>query len=245
MTTPSPQATHETFTPVRLRAGLHAEWLKYRRTAALWLPSIVSLLVVGVSATSAPDAKTLLMMLQILWLTAWLPLACALAAGMNADLESRTGAWRVLRARATPPVVLYVAKLLFVFLTVLASSVVMIVSATALGVTLHSDTQPFAVGTVVQLAVTGTLVSIPLVLLHLWLAIWRGLGVSLLVGFLGLMLVQPAGPIWPFVPWTWFGKLSSVSSSNPSTWMVLLVIAIWTALAAWWTLRWFSKRDDT
>ncbi|WP_169737179.1 ABC transporter permease [Deinococcus pimensis] len=226
-----------------MSAALRAEWLKSRRTAALWIPSVVTLLVVGIAVASAPDVKMTLMMLQILWLTAWTPISCALTAGMSADLESRAGAWRVLRARATPPVTLYVAKLLFVFLAVLASNVLMAVTTTVLGVALHSaDAFPWSVAW--QLAGIATVVSVPLLLLHLWIATWRGLGASLLVGFLGLLLAQPAGPVWPFVPWTWFGKLTSSDAAGPSLMVALLVVGVWTVLVATWTLRWFARRED-
>lgn len=203
-----------------LTSILWVEWLKYRRTTVLWMPLIASLGMVIIAAIIAfqvshdptelasfgPKAtpqRVLVLMLTLFWGVFWMPFQAAILTGMAADLESRSGVWRVLRSRATKPAALYAGKLKFLFGISVLGGLALIAATALIGGGLFGFDLPW----IHLLTMTGLMVAInlPLLAIHLWIGTDKGLGVSVMIAVgLGLIVGQIfRDRLWPVLPWVW------------------------------------------
>lgn len=195
-------------------ATLHAEWIKYRRTATPYLLVFAPLLLVAFvswhlwASHRLGSWPVLVGWLYQFWTMAWLPVGVALLAGLAATYEVQAGDWVGLRARPVRPARLYAAKLLVVCGHVLLSTLLLAGLAALSGrqAALPGDL-PWCLLLVASLL--SWLAALPLIAGQLWLATARGFAASLAVGSVGLLLAALIGGtglgnnVWLLVLWAW------------------------------------------
>lgn len=205
---------------------LWVEWLKYRRTAIVWMPLLASLGMVIIAAIIAfqvaqdpadlasfgPKAtpqRVLVTMLTLFWGVFWLPFQAVILGGMAADLETRSGVWRILRSRATQPAALYVGKLIFLFCISVLGGLALIALTALIGGTMFGFDLPWL--SLLTMTALMVAINLPLLAIHLWIGTAYGLGMSVMiaVGF-GLIIGQIfKDQLWAVLPWIWSNFLTN------------------------------------
>ena len=191
-----------------MRAALHAELVKLRRTGVAWLPFLglfIGLLQGGLFILSPEAVPTWrgLTAWHTLWITFLAPLTLALLAGLTSLRERRArggGTWW----RPVSPLSLHLAE--FAGLTVLAlsTSALVMLSSLPLGYALQLAGPP-PVGRLLSLTFTLWLTSLPMLAIYQGAARLTGLIGSLLLGFGGAIsgVLVAEGMNWWVNPWAW------------------------------------------
>lgn len=187
-----------------------SEEVKYRRTFARRLvvtgPALMGALyalLVAALGNREPDWSLFLATIFVWWVTVWVPVGAALAAGLADRIERRSGAWRALRARPLSPATLYVAKLSVLALQMLAGALVMAAVTGVVGAILAG--WPVPLGRLGMVVFLSWLASLPLLSIGLWVSNAAGLWASVALGLVGMVAgaVAAETPEWLYVPWAW------------------------------------------
>lgn len=243
---------------------LYAEWLKTAHSALRWLVILVPVVIgaaIGWYIVGRPwiAPRGAFSGFFSAWAALVMPLGIAVIAGVLAA-EEEENSFTAMRLCVRPPTMFYLAKLVLL--------VLMLALATAL-----------AVGTfylVLQLggydsgaysacyggaALTAWAAALPLVVLHLWLAMAKGLGASVGVGICGALVGALIGDtmlgdgIWQFVPWAWPLRLSLLTAVDPAQRLALAQPAniacaialisgiLLTVGSLWWFSRWEGRQS--
>jgi hypothetical protein len=193
-----------------------AEFLKYRRTSALFLavgiPLAINALFLLVyllnsprkSATAAQNWELFLGNLLGAWAGLFLPVGLGILAGLVLGLEHSDNQWKQQLILGATRVQIYVGKWLAVLGLVLLGSVTLMLGSLLVGgiITSFRDIPWAALVRAPLLALVG---SLGVISLHTWLALrFRAVGVGLGVALFGAIAGGLAGQSqtwWSYVPW--------------------------------------------
>lgn len=191
-----------------------AEWLKYRRTATMWLlaltpAGLVAALAWYSSATGRSDSwSDFLGPVYESWAMLCVPAGAALLAGLAVNYEEQVGGWHALRARPVPVGALYGGKLSVLAIHALISTL-LLNFLTGIAGTILGAHGPVPWGTLFLAGVLCWIAALPQLAFQLWVAAARGFGASIAVGIPGLLIAALIGGtglgsgVWPAVPWAW------------------------------------------
>jgi ABC-2 type transport system permease protein len=200
-----------------------SEWLKLRRTPAAWLTvffPVICMVGIGwyLSASHRLDWNNLLQYSYGFWITLWPAGGVALQAALAADIDIQENGWRALRMRPVAPETLFGAKMLAQGLHLLLHSLLISSLIPLTGALLRVPGEvPWSL--LLLLALSCTFLTLPLQVLYVWFATAKGIGMSIGLGVVGLLLGALLGGtsmgerIWPFVPWAWPMRLFMVFST--------------------------------
>ncbi|WP_302417525.1 lantibiotic immunity ABC transporter MutE/EpiE family permease subunit [Blautia marasmi] len=195
--------------------GLQSEFLKYKRTfmkkLILFIPVFFAVyaLVTQVSLMDNPQSEnsswgwqSLLALIFNWWPFVFLPLGFALFAALAAAQEKRSGNYRSLRTRDISAKALWINKIAAIAIYSLLSTLVLMAAAVAAGLTTKAGTIPF--GEILAAGIVCWLSSLALIPIQLWAAEWKGLFLSMGIGFAGMIAGILAAPssFWFAVPWS-------------------------------------------
>jgi lantibiotic transport system permease protein len=194
-----------------------AEFLKYRRTSALFLAVGIPLAINGLfllaylingtraNATAAQNWEFFLGNLNGSWVTLFLPVGLGILASLVLGLEHSDNQWKQQLILGSTRVQVYVAKWLAVLGLVLFGSVVLMLGSFLVGgiITGFRDIPFTELFRAPFLALLG---SLGMISLQTWLALrFRAVGVGLGVALFGAIAGGFAGQSrqwWYFVPWS-------------------------------------------
>lgn len=189
-------------------AALHAERLKLRRSAILWLPLFglsVGTLQGGLFLLNARTAQNWaeLIAWHTLWITFLSPLTLALLCGLTARREARArggGTWW----RPTPPRTLRAAEFAWLAVTTLFLHALVIFTTLPVGLLAGVTTAPPS-GRLLTLTFVLWTASLPLLTLQERLGRPLGLVGSLILGVVGAFsgFLAAEGVYWWLNPWAW------------------------------------------
>lgn len=251
--------------------ALASEWLKQRRTPALWLtllfPLVCTLGIGWYLATSYRlDWNNMFQFTFGAWLSIWPAGGVALQAALSAELDMQDNNWRGLLARPVAPAILLGAKLFVQAAHLLIHTLFLSGALVLAGVLLHArGTVPWSV--VLMLALSTVLFTLPLQVLYIWAATAKGMGMAIGLGAVGLLLGPLLGAtsmgehVWFYVPWTWpmrlYMLLSAILSEfhgdfaapivQPGLHLVYGVLAaalVLLLVVVFASLVWFERREQ-
>lgn len=195
-----------------LRA-LASEWLKQRRTPALWLTLLFPLacmLGMGwyLTVSYRLDWNNMLQFTFGAWLSLWPAGGVALQAALAANLDMQENNWQALLVRPVAPAMLLGAKFLVQAAHLLIHTLILSVVLVLAGVLLHvQGTVPWNV--ILLLGLGTALFTLPLQVLYMWAATAKGMGMAIGLGAVGLLLGPLLGAtsmgesVWVYIPWAW------------------------------------------
>ena len=203
-----------------MMGGMQSELLKYRRTfmgkligfipiffAVFALVVQATMMNNPLSETSAWAWESLLALVFNWWSFLFLPLGYALFAALVAAQEKKSGNYRALCSHHIPFGTIWFYKVMVMAIYSLLSTVVLIVAVAITGSFSGAGAIPFR--QIVTAALVCWLVSLALVPIQLCVATWKGMPLSMGIGFLGMIVGIFAAPevIWVAVPWSWATRL--------------------------------------
>lgn len=198
---------------------LHSEWLKLRRTPVPWLvflaPVLYGVLLVWYFSGRGTTEQVQIIIYEgfyQVWSAVVVPLGAGLLTGLMSHQEAQAGSFQgLLGTRTASRVRLYMGKVLMLvlltaFSTGLAVGTLIIGVKYVLGIPLAL--RPFILGGIV-----AELATVPLIIFHLWLSLAFGMGPSIGVGGLGLLLgalslTSLGDSYWQYVPWAWIARFT-------------------------------------
>jgi lantibiotic transport system permease protein len=194
-----------------------AEFLKYKRTSALFLAVGIPLAINGLfllaylingiraNATSAQNWGFFLENLHGSWVTLFLPVGLGILASLVLGLEHADNQWKQQLILGATRVQVYIGKWLAVLGLVLLGSVVLMLGSFVVGgiITGFKDIPLEKIYHAPLLALLG---SVAIISLQTWLALrFRAVGVGLGIALFGAIAGGFAGQSrqwWYFVPWS-------------------------------------------
>ncbi|MDU7707554.1 MAG: lantibiotic immunity ABC transporter MutE/EpiE family permease subunit [Clostridium sp.] len=254
--------------------GLRSELLKYKRTFMGKLIVLVPVFFAGyalimqatlmkhpLSQNRSWMWDSLLALIFNWWTFVFLPLGFALFAALAAGQEKKSGNYRALRSRCISPKLLWIYKVAAMAVYSLLSSMVLTLAAILAGVFAKSGAIPFR--QIAAASIVCWAASLALIPIQLWAATWKGLFLSMGIGFAGMtagVLAAPE-PFWFTVPWSWAIRLmcpivgvhpngSVLENGDPlldtSVIPIGIVVPFAVFLAATLlTAVWFNRREET
>jgi ABC-2 type transport system permease protein len=189
--------------------ALGSEWIKHRRSATRALVVLAPLVLaahfplVALFGDSEVGWRLFLTAVYNWWCVLWIPMGAGILAALAAARETRSGAWRALRARPSSPATLYGAKLAVLALHALLCALVLLAVALLAGTLAFGPPVPW--GRLLLGALLPMLAALPMLAVQLWVATALGSAASValgVVGFLPGVLVAETGS-WIYVPWSW------------------------------------------
>lgn len=254
-----------------LCSGISAEWLKTRRTPVRPLvelmPILLTALIIGFGLTRGAMPHLQLYMFRVffeVWTVLVVPLAVGIVPGLLAHQEGMAGRFYGLLGSPLPRRQLYLAKLILMTI-LLAFGTVLATVMMALGAGWVAGEPvlwaPFGTGAV--LVIVGT---VPLLAFHCWVSFAWGLGASVGLGGIGLLIAalmatSLGDAVWPWVPWAWpvrlaqavgitwahasdgwtpLGLISSLLDGGAETIGMIAAVVCWGAMLAG-GLVWFER----
>jgi hypothetical protein len=217
-----------------------AEFLKYRRTSALFLAVGIPLAINGLfllshlingtrkSATAAQNWDFFLGNLLGAWAGLFLPVGLGILASLVLGLEHTDNQWKQQLILGATRVQIYVGKWLAVFGLVLCGSVTLMLGSLLVGgmITSFQDIPWTALVRAPFLALLG---SLGVISLHTWLALrFRAVGVGLGVALFGAIAGGFAGQSqtwWQAVPWA-FSNAILLDSRTQTTLLLSLGLGL-------------------
>jgi lantibiotic transport system permease protein len=194
-----------------------AEFLKYKRTSALFLAVGIPLAINGLfllaylingsqdNATAAQNWKLFLSNLHGSWITLFLPVGLGILASLVLGLEHADNQWKQQLILGATRIQVYIGKWLAVLGLVLFGSVVLMLGSFLVG-GIITGFQQIPLTQIYQAPVLALLGSVAIISLQTWLALrFRAVGVGLGVALFGAIAGDFAGQSqrwWYFVPWS-------------------------------------------
>ncbi|NMS90204.1 lantibiotic immunity ABC transporter MutE/EpiE family permease subunit [Clostridioides difficile] len=253
--------------------ALQSELLKYKRTfmgklivffpvcfAAYALIMQGTLMQNPLSQSDSWEWQSLLALIFNWWSFMFLSIGFALFATLVAAQEKKAGNYRALCTRNVSPMMLWINKVMAMAVHSFISTLVLIVVTIITGLILKAGPIPF--GKIIEASIICWVVSLTILPIQLLLATWKGMFLSMGVGFLGMILgvLAATKSFWIAVPWSWAirivcpilnlhpnGTILQAGDSLLNTSVIpigivvsLVVFLVLTALTA----VWFSRRDD-
>ncbi|WP_142971126.1 lantibiotic immunity ABC transporter MutE/EpiE family permease subunit [Enterococcus faecium] len=247
--------------------GLKSELLKYKRTFTqkliLGIPLFFAVqAAAGVSLMPDDIVRTwdlVISMVFNVWTTIFLPFGIALFAVLVDNQERKSGNYRSLRSHNISPAFLWVNKNVAMAIHTFLASLVLVVAILVAGMLTASGDIPWR--TILSANLVVWVVSLVLIPIQLWAASYKGLFLSMAIGFIGFITGIAAAPTsyWIFVPWSWSIRLlSPIADIHPNGTLLkagnklldssviplgivvsLIVLIIVLALTAFW----FKRRE--
>lgn len=247
--------------------GLQSELLKYKRTLMkkliLLLPLFFALYAIVVRLLMPPDYlgswKMLVALVFNWWPVLFLPLGLALFATLSAAQEKKAGNYRALRAHDTSAAMLWVRKIVCMAMLSFCTTVILSIVTLCVGLITSSGIPPMRdifLGSLV--CWLGSLALLPI---QLWAATWKGIFLSMGIGFAGMLggVLAAQETVWFAVPWAWATRLMAPIIGvhpngtllhpgdpllNPSVIPLGLVLSLTTfVLLTAVTAFWFQRRE--
>ncbi|MBY2476542.1 lantibiotic immunity ABC transporter MutE/EpiE family permease subunit [Clostridioides difficile] len=253
--------------------SLQSELLKYKRTfmgklivffpvffAAYALIMQGTLMQNPLSQSDSWEWQNLLALVFNWWSFMFLTIGFALFATLVAAQERKAGNYRALRTHNVSPMVLWINKVIAMAVYSLISTLILIVVTIITGLILKAGPIPF--GQIIGASIVCWVVSLAILPIQLLIATWKGMFLSMGVGFLGMILgvLASTQPFWIAVPWSWAVRMvCPIINTHPNGTILqagdpllntsvipigivvsLVVFLVLTALTA----VWFSRRDD-
>ncbi|WP_304459380.1 lantibiotic immunity ABC transporter MutE/EpiE family permease subunit [Alicyclobacillus sendaiensis] len=195
-----------------MNAAFTAEWMKYRRTLTPWFIACWSLLLVLTDAVLMPQSRTwhaAWMNTFNLWSVFGLPLCVTILAALSTSYERRANSWSVLCARVVRPRVLYISKWAVLAAQLLVATVVYAVLVMLIYYLLWNPHGSLAVGQLIDGIALAWIAALPQLAIMLWVASRVGIGITVCIGLVGLVVgvVAAEKPYWVVIPWAWAGRM--------------------------------------
>lgn len=197
--------------------GISSELLKYKRTFTRKLIVFIPLFfaiqaVAGVALMPEDIVRTwdlVISMVFNVWTVIFLPFGMALFAVLVDNQERKSGNYRSLRAHNNSPAYIWMNKILIMAFHTLLSSFVLVIAIFLSGMITATGQIPW--GQIFSASLVSWLVSLVLIPIQLWAATWKGLFLSMAVGFIGFIAGMVSAPTsyWFFIPWAWGIRLMS------------------------------------
>lgn len=191
---------------------LSAEWLKTKRTPIRWVvflcPAVFSMLIIGYFSLRETSDQTQIFIFEAYFevLTALImPIGAGLISGFMIHQEEMAGGLNGFLGSKLPRLHLYIGKLLMLVLLTAAS----ILSATltlVLGLSFIHISVLWPIFILAGILVVFSI--IPLLTFYLWISFAWGMGASIGLGGVGiliaaLMATNLGNTVWYYVPWAW------------------------------------------
>lgn len=196
---------------------LQSELLKYKRTFTRRLILFAPLFFIFVAlpqkmfmpANYLRPWQLILDLVFNWWPVVFIPMGLALFAALIASQEKKASNYRSLRTREISPARLWIAKIVIMGFHTLISTLVLIGATVISGLITGSGSIPWF--KIVAGGFTTWIVSLAIIPLQLWMAVWKGTFASMAMGVFGLIagVIAAAGPYWIYVPWSWTTRLMS------------------------------------
>lgn len=247
--------------------GLQSELLKYKRTFMRKLIVLFPLFFVLYAlvikllmpANTFRDWQLLTALVFNWWPVLFLPLGMGLFATLVAGQEKRAGNYRALRAHDTPPALLWINKIAGMAFHTLLTTLVLVVAVVVAGMLTSRGAIPWA--EILAASFTCWAVSLVLIPIQLWAATWKGMFLSMGIGFVGMLagVLGAPKPAWIAVPWSWTTRLMCpivgvhpngvlLNAGDPLLNASVVPLGIAVSVAAFLALTaltaiWFSRRE--
>ncbi|MCI9978023.1 lantibiotic immunity ABC transporter MutE/EpiE family permease subunit [Clostridioides difficile] len=253
--------------------ALQSELLKYKRTfmgkliiffpvsfAAYALIMQSTLMQNPLSQSNSWAWQSLLALIFNWWSFMFLSIGFALFATLVAAQEKKAGNYRALRTRNVSPMMLWINKVMAMAVYSFISTLVLIVVTIITGLILKAGPIPF--GQIIEASIVCWVVSLAILPIQLWVATWKGMFLSMGVGFLGMILgvLTATKSFWIAVPWSWAIRIvcpilnlhpngTILEAGDPLLNTSVIPIGIVVSLVVFLVLTaltavWFSRRDD-
>ncbi|MCY0896424.1 MAG: lantibiotic immunity ABC transporter MutE/EpiE family permease subunit [Alicyclobacillaceae bacterium] len=195
-----------------MNAAFTAEWLKYRRTLTPWIIVCWPMLLVLTETVLMPQSQTwheTLMNTFNWWSVFGLSLCVTILAALSTSYERRANSWNVLCARVVRPRVLYISKWVVLAAQLLAATVVFTALVLIINYLLWNPHGSPAVGQLIAGIALVWIAALPQLAIMLWVASRVGIGVTVCIGLVGLVVgvVAAEAPYWMVIPWAWAGRM--------------------------------------
>ncbi|NLA59233.1 MAG: lantibiotic immunity ABC transporter MutG family permease subunit [Firmicutes bacterium] len=236
---------------------LYVEWLKLRRTPILWLAFLAPVLYgsfmvwyfSGRGAAEQVQVSIYEGFYQV-WAAVVVPLGAGLLTGLMSHQEAQAGSIRGLLGSRASRVRLYTGKIMvLVLLTTLSTGlgVGTLVISVKYGLGIPLALRPFIFGGMVV-----ELTTIPLAVFHLWISLALGMGPSIGVGCIGLLLgalslTSLGDSYWQYLPWGWAARFAMVPGTDyyygiiPRSQSALAIAAAFLVTTTVGGLIWFER----
>lgn len=200
--------------------GLQSELLKYKRTfmgkLIVCAPIFFAVYALIMQATLMNNPlskshswvwKNLLALIFNWWPFVFLPLGSALFATLVAAQEKKAGNYRALRVHDVSLILLWVNKVMAMTVYSLLSTVILAAAAVIIGVLSGAGAVPF--GRIAAAGIVCWIASLALIPIQLWAATWRGVFLSMGIGFAGMIVgvLAASNHFWIVIPWSWATRL--------------------------------------
>lgn len=247
--------------------GISSELLKYKRTFTRKLIVFIPLFfaiqaAAGVALMPKDVVRTwdlVTSMIFNVWSVVFLPFGMALFAVLADSQEKKSGNYRSLRSHSISPIYIWINKILVMAFHSLLASLVLIIATIISGMITATGEIPW--GQIFSASLVSWLVSLVLIPIQLWAATWKGLFLSMALGFIGFLSGMISAPTssWILVPWSWpIRLLSAIIGVHPNGTLLeagdklldssVIPIGIFVSLIAFViitiaTAFWFNRRE--
>ncbi|AKG35628.1 lantibiotic immunity ABC transporter MutE/EpiE family permease subunit [Paenibacillus durus] len=192
-----------------MKAYVSSEWMKYRRTVTPWLivcgPLIIALAEMIFNFMIPEGVKWVYILLNVhnWWSTVALPFGIILLVALAVSYERRSGAWKVLNTYPHKPGKLYVAKLTTLVIHILLAGALFAIFVFILNVWVALGPIPW--GKLISGFLVAWLAGLGQMAIMMWLAHVFGFGLTITVGFIGLVsgILMAERSSWIINPWSW------------------------------------------
>lgn len=195
---------------------LVSEWLRTKRTAIRWLTFFMPLAVAVCATTylvfrNDTTQEFVFEGFFTIWTAMIIPVGVGVLSGYIVYEEEMAGNFNGFLSSGISRTKLYLGKfLLLLFCSAICTFIAVCVLYTGINFLVLdcANIMIFLSGAI--LVIIGTL---PLLALHLWVSFARGMGASIGISFVGILMAVLFGTtnlgdkIWVFIPWTWPVKL--------------------------------------
>lgn len=194
--------------------GFKSEYLKFKRTfirkLVVWIPLffvlysiVIRLLIPSISKSW----KGIMVLVFNWWPMIFLPLGMGLFAGMAAAQEKKAGDYRALLVHDISPMVFWMNKVAAMAVHSLLSTLVLFISIIIYG--LCSSQRGVPITQLISGSLVCWLVSLVLIPIQLWAAVWKGIIFSMGVAFAGMIagIMAASQSYWFVIPWSWATRL--------------------------------------
>ena len=198
--------------------GLQSELLKYKGTLTRKLivlfPLFFALKAIPGIWLMPPGTvrgwNLVLSMVFNMWTVVFLPLSMALFAALTDAQEKKAGNYRALRAHNVSPSRIWINKIAGMAVHTFLSTVVLIIATVVSGlITTTVGKWDIPWGSIIMAAMATWVTSLALIPIQLWAATWKGMFMSVGIGFVGMFIgvAAASGPYWIALPWSWATRL--------------------------------------
>ncbi|GFN31385.1 lantibiotic immunity ABC transporter MutG family permease subunit [Paenibacillus xylaniclasticus] len=238
---------------------MRSDWLKMKRTPLRWAlliaPVGYALLLLWYfsSFRVTPELQHKLYSAFLEGWTSLLPLVTGAVVGLICLQEEHAGRFSAVLGSPMSKAFIYINKIgmqITIHVVCMLLSAAILVLGMKYGLLIPSlDVNLFYKGAL--LAILG---SLPLLVLHLWLSFAYGLGASVGIGGVGLLIAAIIGgtsagdSLWPIMPWAWPVRLAM---SPPDTVMLtkgllpaLLLFALLSIAGSIWFHQWEGRKHE-